>query len=64
MYTTYFAILSLIYFVLENPDSATSKDILKDAREGRDTLAILARRSMAADRCTASLMVSTMPVTK
>lgn len=58
MYTTYFAILSLLYFVLENPESSTSKDILKDAMEGRDTLANLATRSMAADRCTSSLTVS------
>jgi len=58
MYTTYFAILSLLYFVLENPESSTSKDILKDAVEGRETLANLATRSMAADRCTASLAVS------
>ena len=57
MYTTYFAILSLLYFVLENPESTTSKDILKDAMEGRDTLAKLAKRSMAADRCTSSLTV-------
>ena len=61
MYTTYFAILSLLYFVLENPESSTSKDILKDAIEGRDTLANLATRSMAADRCTSSLTVSTLP---
>jgi len=58
MYTTYFAILSLIFFVLENPDSPTSKDILKDAMEGRDTLTSLAKRSMAADRCSTSLAVS------
>jgi len=58
MYTTYFAILSLVFFVLENPDSPTGKDILKDAMEGRDTLASLAKRSMAADRCTVSLAVS------
>lgn len=57
MYTTYFAILSLVYFVLENPESATSKDILRDAMEGKDTLASLAKRSMAADRCTSSLSV-------
>lgn len=55
MYTTYFAILSLLYFVLENPESNTSREILKDAMEGRDTLANLATRSMAADRCTSSL---------
>ena len=58
MYTTYFAIISLVYFVLENPNSATVEDILKDALEGRDTLASLAKRSMAADRCSESLLVS------
>jgi hypothetical protein len=58
MYTTYFAIISLVYFVLENPNSPTGGDILKDAIEGRDTLASLAKRSMAADRCTESLVVS------
>lgn len=58
MYITYFAILSLVYFVLENPESAASKDILNDAREGRETLAALAKRSFAADRCTSSLNVS------
>ena len=57
MYTTYFAILSLVFFVLSNPDSPTGKEILKDALEGRDTLASLARRSLAADRCTFSLTV-------
>lgn len=59
MYTTYFAILSLVFFVLENPDSSTTKDgILKDAMEGKNTLAGLAKKSMAADRCSQSLTVS------
>lgn len=50
MYTTYFAILSLIFFVLENPDSPTAKDgVLKDAMEGKNTLAGLAKKSLAAD---------------
>lgn len=64
MYTTYFAIISLVYFVLENPNSATGGDILRDAMEGRDTLASLAKRSMAADRCSESLMVSYPPPPK
>ncbi|ETN38147.1 uncharacterized protein HMPREF1541_07771 [Cyphellophora europaea CBS 101466] len=55
MYTTFFAIISLVYFVLENPNSPTGADILKDALEGRETLASLAQRSMAADRCSESL---------
>jgi hypothetical protein len=58
MYTTYLAILALVFFVLENPASPTGKDILKDAMEGRETLASLAKRSMAADRCSQSLTVS------
>ena len=57
MYTTFFAILSLIFFVLENPQSSTSKDILRDAHEGKETLASLAQRSMAADRCSKVLVV-------
>ncbi|KAL4916321.1 fungal-specific transcription factor domain-containing protein [Aspergillus aurantiobrunneus] len=56
MYTTYFAILSLLFFVLENADSPTAKDgVLKDAMEGKNTLAGLAKKSLAADRCSQSL---------
>lgn len=63
MYTTYFAILSLIFFVVENPDSPTAKDgVLKDAMEGKATLAGLAKKSMAADRCSQSLTVSADPI--
>ena len=57
MYTTFFAILSLLFFVLENPESSISDELLKDAREGKDTLAGLAQRSMAADRCDKTLQV-------
>lgn len=57
-YTTFFAILTLIYFMLENPDNPTSQELLRDANEGRETLAQLAQRSMAADRCTVTLSVS------
>ena len=61
MYTTFFAILALVFFVLENPNSSTSQDILKDALEGKEVLASLAKRSMAADRCTVTLAVSSRP---
>lgn len=57
MYTTFFAILTLVFFVLENPSSPTVKDILRDAHEGRDTLAGLAKRSIAADKCSQTLAV-------
>jgi len=55
MYTTFFSILSLVYFAAENPDNPTTEAVLKDAHEGKDILASLATRSMAADRCTATL---------
>ena len=59
MYTTFFSIISLIFFVLENPQNPTSADILKDAYEGKDTLAGLAAKSQAADRCSKVLAVRT-----
>ena len=61
MYTTFFAILQLVFFVLENPQSSTSHDIHRDAQQGKDVLASLARRSMTADRCTQTLAVRSGP---
>lgn len=60
MYTTFFAILSLVYFVLENPDEAGSREILADANAGKDALKGLAHRSQAADRCSTALKVSNL----
>ena len=57
MYTTFFAILSLVFYALENPDNEASQDVLRVAKEGRDTLESLAKTSMAADRCAATLKV-------
>lgn len=62
MYTTLVAIISLVFYVLENPDSATSQDLLKDAIEGKEIMAILAKRSMAADRCNQTLAVSSISI--
>ncbi len=58
MYTTFFAIVSILYFVLENPNSPTSLELLRDAAEGKEVLAYFAQRSMAADRCSSALNVS------
>ncbi|KAG9246269.1 fungal-specific transcription factor domain-containing protein [Calycina marina] len=55
MYTTFFAIISLVFFVLENPDEPGSKEILADAIAGKEALKGLAKRSQAADRCTDAL---------
>ncbi len=59
MYTTFFAIISLVFYILENSQSPKVEDILKDAYEGKDTLAALAAKSLAADRCSRTLTVST-----
>jgi len=61
MYTTFFSILSILYFALENPENASSAEVLGTAELGRDTLAGLAKRSMAADRCTVTLKVGPDP---
>ncbi|KAL8995339.1 MAG: hypothetical protein Q9169_004914 [Polycauliona sp. 2 TL-2023] len=50
MYTTFLAVLSLVFYVIENPHNSASQEILRDAHEGKDTLASLAKSSMAADR--------------
>lgn len=55
MYTTFFAIVSILYFVLENPTNPTSFELLRDAVEGKEVLACFAKRSMAADRCSSAL---------
>lgn len=57
MYTTFFAIMALVFFVLENPSNSMTADILRDASQGKDILAGLAKRSMAADRCSVTLTV-------
>lgn len=60
MYTTFFAVIALVFYVLENPHSPTSADILRDAHEGRDTLASLAQRSLAARKCSQTLTVGAL----
>lgn len=57
MYMTYFSIMSLVYFAAENSDSPAIAGLLKDAFEGRAVLKAFSKRSMAADRCTATLDV-------
>lgn len=57
MYTTFFAIVSILYFVVENPTNATSFELLRDAVEGKEVLTFFAKRSMAADRCSIALKV-------
>jgi hypothetical protein len=58
-YTTFFSIISLVYFVLENLDKPGSEEILADANDGKAALNGLAMRSQAADRCSTALKVRT-----
>lgn len=55
MYTTYFAVISLLFYVLEKPTGNVS--CWKAAKLGRDALNCLKQRSLAADRCSAALKV-------
>lgn len=58
MHATYVAVLTLVFFVLENTDVATIEDgVVNDAFEGKDILAALAKDSVALKRC-ACLYVS------
>lgn len=57
MYTTFFSVMSLVYFAAENPENATTEAVMNDAFQGKEVLASLAKRSMAADRCTVTLEV-------
>jgi hypothetical protein len=65
MYTSFFAIVSVLYYVLENPNSPTSHELFREALEGKEVLAHFAKTSMAADRCTATLNVGAnhIPIT-
>jgi hypothetical protein len=60
MYTTFFSILSLVFFVLENPNKSGSLEILSDAMDGKVALDGLARGSQAADRCSIALKVGSV----
>lgn len=57
MYTTFFAIVAILYFVCENPTNPTSFELLRDAVEGKEVLAYFSKRNIAADRCSIALKV-------
>ena len=57
MYTQFLAVLSLVFYVLNNPDKPTSADILAEAELGKDAICGLSQRSLAADRVAAALNV-------
>ncbi|RPB15373.1 hypothetical protein P167DRAFT_551998 [Morchella conica CCBAS932] len=55
MYTTFFSVITMLYYVLENSTDVTSLAILRDAEIGRDLLLGLKERSLAAKRCSIAL---------
>lgn len=55
LYTEFFAILTLVFYTLENPDKPGSAEIFAEANAGREMITRMALRSLAADRITDSL---------
>ena len=58
MYTTFFATISLLFYVLERPSG--NKICWEAANTGRQALDCLKLRSLAADRCSMALKVKTI----
>lgn len=57
MYTQFLAVLSLVFYVLNNPDKPTCAETLHEAEVGKDAICGLSQRSLAADRVAAALQV-------
>ncbi|KAI2626713.1 fungal-specific transcription factor domain-containing protein [Hypoxylon sp. NC1633] len=55
LFTEFFAIITLVFFVLENQDKPGSAEILADAVAGKEMISELSRKSMVADRISSSL---------
>jgi hypothetical protein len=58
LYTEFFAVLSLVFYAIENPEKPGSSEVLADARAGRKMIADLADKTQSADRVTSALKVS------
>lgn len=58
IYTTFFSIITLVYYVLVNPPDELLLEILEDAKLGRQCIANVQELSLAAKRCTVGLTVS------
>ncbi|ETS86285.1 hypothetical protein PFICI_00113 [Pestalotiopsis fici W106-1] len=54
-YTQFFAVLSLLLYVLNNQDQPGVLDLFADAKLGKDCIAGFTQRSLAADRVTTAL---------
>ncbi|KAK8096185.1 hypothetical protein PG999_014207 [Apiospora kogelbergensis] len=54
-YTQFFAVLSLLLYVVNNPNQPGAFDLFADAKLGKDCISSLTQRSLAADRVTVAL---------
>ncbi|KAI1479010.1 fungal-specific transcription factor domain-containing protein [Daldinia eschscholtzii] len=57
LFTEFFAIITLVFFVLENKDKPGSMEIFADAVAGKEVIEKLSRKSMVADRISQSLAI-------
>ncbi|KAI9147962.1 transcriptional activator Mut3p [Paramyrothecium foliicola] len=57
LYTEFFAVLSLVFYAIENPEKPGSSEVLADARAGRKMIADLADKTQSAERVTSALKV-------
>lgn len=58
LYTEFFAIISLVFYALENPGKAGSDEILADATAGKDMIKSISKLSAAAEKVSGLLDVS------
>ncbi|KAI0851859.1 fungal-specific transcription factor domain-containing protein [Daldinia vernicosa] len=57
LFTEFFAIITLVFFVLENQDKPGSMEIFADAIAGKEIIEELSRKSLVADRISQSLAI-------
>ncbi|KAH7308183.1 fungal-specific transcription factor domain-containing protein [Stachybotrys elegans] len=55
LYTEFFAVLSLVFYAIENPEKPGSAEVLADAWAGRRMIAELADKTQSAERVTKAL---------
>ncbi len=57
VFTTFLAIMSLVMYIINNPDDPQLEEVRRLAESGRQILVGLSIRSLTADRCAAFLTV-------
>jgi hypothetical protein len=55
LYTEFFAVLSLVFYAIENPEKPGAVEVLADAHAGKQMITDLADKSLSADRVSKAL---------